>query len=147
MPQRCLIFHNLTLQNKASANTMFIYIYSLVRNRKIRSSARLRERIKGVTGQFLPTQKARFMGPTWDPKQGSWGQHGTHLGPVGPRWAPCQPHEPCNQIIWASVWVLSPISITPLFESKDQIITSIDARKINMRKAMAVVKWLFGAIL
>ena len=25
-----------------------------------------------------------FMGPTW-----------THLGPTGPRWAPCRPHEPC----------------------------------------------------
>ena len=27
---------------------------------------------------------ARFMGP-----------HGAHLGPVGPRWATCRPHEPC----------------------------------------------------
>ena len=26
-----------------------------------------------------------------------WGQHGAHLGPVGPRWAPCWPHEPCYQ--------------------------------------------------
>ena len=25
----------------------------------------------------------------------SWGQHGSHLGPVGPSWAPCWPHEPC----------------------------------------------------
>ena len=25
---------------------------------------------------------------------GSWGQHGAHQGPVGPRWAPCWPHEP-----------------------------------------------------
>ena len=33
---------------------------------------------------------ARFMGLTW-------GQHGAHLGPVGPRWAPCWPHEPCYQ--------------------------------------------------
>ena len=29
--------------------------------------------------------------------QSSWGQHGAHLGPVGPRWAPCWPHEPCCQ--------------------------------------------------
>ena len=29
--------------------------------------------------------------------QSSWGQHGTHLGPVGPRWAPCWPHEACYQ--------------------------------------------------
>ena len=32
------------------------------------------------------TQIAKFMGPTW-----------AHLGPVGPRWAPCRPHEPCYQ--------------------------------------------------
>ena len=32
----------------------------------------------------LPTPKARFMG-----------QHGAHLGPTGPRWVPCWPHEPC----------------------------------------------------
>ena len=29
------------------------------------------------------------------PVQGSWGQHGAHLGPTGPRWAPCWPHELC----------------------------------------------------
>ena len=23
------------------------------------------------------------------------GQHGAHLGPTRPRWAPCWPHEPC----------------------------------------------------
>ena len=39
---------------------------------------------------------ARFMGPTWGPS-GSWGHHGAHLGPVGPRWSPCWPHEPCYQ--------------------------------------------------
>ena len=27
--------------------------------------------------------------------QGSWGQHGAHMGPTGPRWAPCWPHELC----------------------------------------------------
>ena len=32
--------------------------------------------------------------PKW---QSSWGQHGAHLGPVGPSWAPCWPHEPCYQ--------------------------------------------------
>ena len=25
------------------------------------------------------------------------GQHGAHLGPVGPRWAPCWPHKTCYQ--------------------------------------------------
>ena len=28
-------------------------------------------------------------------KQGSWGQHGAHVGPTGPRWSPCWPHGPC----------------------------------------------------
>ena len=27
--------------------------------------------------------------------QSLWDQHGAHLGPVCPRWAPCWPHEPC----------------------------------------------------
>ena len=27
----------------------------------------------------------------------SWGQHGAHLGVIGPRWVPCWPHEPCYQ--------------------------------------------------
>ena len=27
--------------------------------------------------------------------QGSWGQHGAHLGPTRPRWAPWWPHELC----------------------------------------------------
>ena len=33
----------------------------------------------------------------WLPYWTSWGQHGSHLGPVGPRWAPCFPHETCYQ--------------------------------------------------
>ena len=28
-------------------------------------------------------------------KQGSWGKHGAQLGPTGPRWIPCWPHELC----------------------------------------------------
>ena len=27
--------------------------------------------------------------------QGLWEQHVAYLGPTGPRWAPCWPHEPC----------------------------------------------------
>ena len=28
-------------------------------------------------------------------EQGSWDQHGAHLGPTGPRWAQCWSHELC----------------------------------------------------
>ena len=44
---------------------------------------------------------ARFMRPTWGPsgahrsQVGPMNQHGAHLGPTGPRWAPCWPHEHC----------------------------------------------------
>ena len=31
------------------------------------------------------------------------GQHGAHLGPVGPRWALCWPHEPCYQGYYAMI--------------------------------------------
>ena len=34
---------------------------------------------------------------TYPRKQSSWGQQWAHLGTVGPRWAPCWPHEPCYQ--------------------------------------------------
>ena len=34
----------------------------------------------------ISSQTTKFMGPTW-----------AHLGPVGPWWAPCWPHEPCYQ--------------------------------------------------
>ena len=30
-------------------------------------------------------------------QQGSWGQHGAHLVPVSPSWAPCWPHKLCYQ--------------------------------------------------
>ena len=34
--------------------------------------------------------------PGWIPwYQGSWGQHGAHLGPTGPRWVPWWHHELC----------------------------------------------------
>ena len=35
---------------------------------------------------MVVTPIARFMGPTWDPPR-----------PIGPRWAPCWPREPCYQ--------------------------------------------------
>ena len=44
---------------------------------------------------FMSQQVNHEVSP--DSKQGSWGQHGTHLGPAGSRWVPCWPHKPCHQ--------------------------------------------------
>ena len=33
----------------------------------------------------------------------SWGQHGAHLGPTGPRWALCWPHKLCYLGSWLIV--------------------------------------------
>ena len=41
---------------------------------------------------YMPKQK-RQCKHLW--YQGSWGQHGAHLRPTRPRWAPCWPHELC----------------------------------------------------
>ena len=41
------------------------------------------------------------MGATW--VLCSWGQLGAHLGPIGPRWTPCWPHEPCYQGMFEEV--------------------------------------------
>ena len=39
-------------------------------------------------------RKLHFSTDDYTRQQGSCGQHRAHLGPVGPRWAPCRPHEP-----------------------------------------------------
>ena len=42
-------------------------------------------------------QRSQHVVLTWSHcQQGSWGQHGAHLGPTGPRWVPCWPHELCH---------------------------------------------------
>ena len=40
--------------------------------------------------------------PSFPRKQGSWGQHGAHLGPTGPRWAHV---GPINFAIWVTLYV------------------------------------------
>ena len=37
----------------------------------------------------------RFLWHVTTLRAGSWGRHGAHLGPTGPRWAPSWPHELC----------------------------------------------------
>ena len=56
--------------------------------------------INSINGHFFEgrhTSAVRFVAPINPRQQSSWGQHGAHLGPVGPRWAPCWPHGPCYQ--------------------------------------------------
>ena len=50
-------------------------------------------------------------------QQGSWDLHGAHLGPTGPRWALCWPHEPCYQgghilTAWHWIWFLLHTGLT-----------------------------------
>ena len=49
----------------------------------------------GNVGEY---SAARFMGPAWD----------RHLGPIGPRWVPCWPNEPCYLGIFMT---LGPMSV------------------------------------
>ena len=51
--------------------------------------------------------------------QGSWGQHGAHLGPTGPSWAPCWPHELCylGQHTWLRKGEVILASWSQLFHS------------------------------
>ena len=44
---------------------------------------------------------AMFMGPTW-----------AHLGPTGPRWAPCWPHELCYLGLFSWRWISHTCSIS-----------------------------------
>ena len=49
---------------------------------------------KGDWHQLSVVITHQLQQPPW--QQGSWGQHGAHLGPTGPRWAPCWPHDSCH---------------------------------------------------
>ena len=67
----------------------------------------------------------------------SWGKHGAHLGPVGPRWAPCWPHEPCHQGCFSSTSISWVYKVTVM---KDQFTcTTANRDKI----AFASLKILF----
>ena len=46
----------------------------------------------GVENIFVGKRRCSLSLPWW---QGSWGQHGAHLGPFGPRLAPYMPLESC----------------------------------------------------
>ena len=81
-------------------NTLWPITFTLYSNSKNKNRGML---VKSSIFYSLPwghrcnpyTLIARFMGPTW-----------AHLGPTGPRWAPCWPHEPCY--LGSSSWKITP---------------------------------------
>ena len=69
--------------------------------------------------------------PCW--QQGSWGQHGAHLGPTGPRCAPCWPHE----LRYLGLWYLRPnIYHLPL-----PICRSIFGSSILLKWSVNMIEW------
>ena len=99
---------------------------------------------------------ARFMRPT----------RGAHLGPPGPRWAPCWPHDPCylGRDTWGEAQCFSNSSLTSYFvpnwrsfimESKGLFITHTlcqgwwcpgyaGAQDKNSHIIVIALSWYFG---
>ena len=75
---------------------------------------------------LCPVWKQEYLYPNYnhDPRHRPsliWGQHGVHLGPTGPRWAPCWPHELCY--LWLSTYVMTMRSLT---DCTDRVVRSVD---------------------
>ena len=75
--------------------------------------------------------------PKW---QGSCSQHGAHLGPTGPRWTPCWPHEPCCLGCFSN-W--SSISIFKFKVRDNFYITEIHTTWL-IKRVILVPKWVCG---
>ena len=63
-----------------------------------------------LTLEFNLFQHHKF---PWE--QSSWGQHGAHLGPTGPRRAPCWPHELCY-LGYVTIFLKGKIYLTAKYE-------------------------------
>ena len=82
-----------------------IGLFRMLYNRGRTRGSSVRE---GCTYLFLYWQRKSTAGLQCTPfitrsfpwQQGLWGQHGAHLGPTGPRWDPCWPHEPCYLVFF-----------------------------------------------
>ena len=58
-----------------------------------------------LLSQFVNTIAADYLGMKWTiPNSKFMGKYGAHLGPIGPRWAPYWPHEPCYLGLHQKVW-------------------------------------------
>ena len=60
---------------------LFVCFFALLSWKRCK---KMNRRTKLRVAHIKPSLITRFMGPTW-----------AHLGPTGPRWAPCWPHELC----------------------------------------------------
>ena len=60
-------------------------------------SIHLRQTSSYLIDDYVSEIPLTVIGSNLSREQSSWGQHGAHLGPTGPRWAPRWPHEPCYQ--------------------------------------------------
>ena len=76
-------------------------------------------------GLSLPqtsTYSVKLGGIPW--QQCSWGPHGAHLGPVGPSWALCRPHESCYLGIYFSTYPLLTMSKSSFWVMSTSIVYS-----------------------
>ena len=72
-----------------------------------------------IITRLCSTPNAWTNGESYPWKQSSWDQHGAHLGPTGPRWAPCWPHEACYLgLPFAPLVIHGEISIKIFFSEK-----------------------------
>ena len=72
-----------SLANKIMSSVPYVCLAGLV-NIGVYLSVDVLNSSRHAMNTLMNTLIARFMGPTW-----------AHLGPAGPRWAPCWPHELC----------------------------------------------------
>ena len=88
-----LIFFCLMVRLVMIADTDILHVFLLQWGNRRRQWGNALPRF----GEEPLTDMVKFFGGNQPGWQGSRGPLGTHLGPVGPRWAPCWPHEPCYQ--------------------------------------------------
>ena len=76
-------------------------------NTEIRNSTFLSLNILAVEGHRYVLTKTHLRAH-WKPNTPDGKVHGAHLGPVGPRWAPCWPHQPCYQGLLTHCGLMTP---------------------------------------
>ena len=87
-------------------------------------------------------------------------QHGAHLGPVGPRWAPCWSHKPCYQgrymntsiqsnywwCIQQYVWLSFVNNFAPIMQWDSVNTASLLSVEIIMTSSIGNIFWVTGPL-